>query len=249
MVIQRFHSAGVGRGAQPITGPARRFRPGVLSSVGATVGVVAWGSVGVWRAGHEDNNPWNQTNPIAYGASKGIILGTLAGLFAALVVRRLGRTPLRAAAAAFAGGLLGGALLGTLRGLRGPPDPILYFMDPMPDEQWYWSLMLQHWAARTILPAVACAVALAVVAWSSSRWLWRPRQIAVSTGLLWLAVSLGMFVLPSVIAYDGTIEGNGEHVNESAIAALTAWLMALIALIVGVVRVAFGLSPRRRGRG
>ncbi|GAA2071017.1 hypothetical protein GCM10009780_02640 [Actinomadura alba] len=221
----------------------RWIRPRGLSSVGAAVGAVAWGCVGVWRAGHEDNLPWNQTNPIAYGASKGIILGALAGLFATLFVRWFGRTPLWAAVGAFVGGLLGGALLGTWRGLRGPPDPILYYMDPMPAEQWYWSLMLQHWAARTILPAAACAMALAIVAWSRSRWSWRPRPIAVSTGLLWLAVSLGMFVLPSVIAYEGTIEGNGEHVNESAIAAFTAWLMALIALIVGVVRVAFGLSP------
>lgn len=116
-----------------------------LLCVGIAVGIVSWGAVGAWTAITVGNYPWNKWIPFAYGATKGVLLGLLAAAGALAVLRTGRRLPV------FVLAFVGGGLLGTVRDLLGPPAPMLYFLDPLPAERWYWTTML--------LPTIAAALA------------------------------------------------------------------------------------------
>lgn len=214
----------------------RRLWPGDLAPVGAVAGAIAWGGAGLWRALHEVHHPWNQTNPIPYGASNGVVFGAFAALVGAVFAGRFGRGPRGTAAAVFAGAVLGGALLAAARNLIGAPAPGRSPAGPGAGG-WYASPAVQQWTVQTVLPAIACAGLLALAVWALTTRLSRLRGLTVWSGLLWVALGLAMLVLPGLVAYDGPVEGNGAHTNEPVIAAMTAWLTGTAVVVVGSVRV------------
>ncbi|MFF4340665.1 hypothetical protein ACFY00_12090 [Kitasatospora sp. NPDC001540] len=226
--------------APPKRGSAGAERsPRVVGVVpwGAAAGALAWGLAGAWRAGHEANYPWNVWTPIGYGAVKGVFLGLLAGWCATLVLRLLedpGRgDPAGPAASgpaatgpAATGALLGGLAPGTVRDFLGEPRPrtLYYFDAPRPAAEWYWTPLLTEWLTQTLLPALGCALLLAAAVRALAR-LSRPRSSN------WVALALtgtGLLVLPAwATAGLPAPEGNGGHVDESAMATMTVWGVAL----------------------
>ncbi|MGW1843121.1 hypothetical protein [Streptomyces sp. NPDC001966] len=173
---------------------------------GVAAGAVAWCLAGSWRAAHTQNYPWNVWIPVGYGAVKGVLLGLLAGWCAVLVLRVVpvdrwrasggggdGGAMARYAGLVFAGGLLGGLVPGTVRDFLGEPQPrtMYYFDGPRPESEWYWRPLLSEWLTFTVLPALGCAVLLAVGALVSARCSYRERfgwavPALVGAGLLFL---------------------------------------------------------------
>ncbi|MFD7190207.1 hypothetical protein [Streptomyces sp. NPDC059914] len=212
---------------------------------GVAAGALVWCLVGMWRAARLENYPWSAWTPVGYGAVKGVFLGLLAGC-AAVVAVRIGRAdggrPGRFAGLVFGGGLVGGVVPGTLRDFLGEPRPrTLYYYDgPRPAAEWYWRPLLSEWWGYTVLPALGCAVLLAVGALVAVR---SARRESVGWVLLAL-VGVGLLVLPEW-AGGGAPEpvGQGGHVNESAGAAIVVLATGFgLLLTAGVVR------SVRRGR-
>lgn len=208
-------------------GSGRRWVVGVVPW-GVAAGAVAWCLAGSWRAAHTQNYPWNVWIPVGYGAVKGVFLGLLAGWCAVVVLRVVpvdrwraggGGAMARYAGLVFAGGLLGGLVPGTVRDFLGEPQPrtMYYFDGPRPESEWYWRPLLSEWLTYTVLPALGCAVLLAVGALVSARCSYRERFGWAVPAL----VGVGLLFLPDWAA-SGAPEpvGNGDHVNESAGAGL-----------------------------
>ncbi|MGY0062432.1 hypothetical protein ACWY4P_38875 [Streptomyces sp. LZ34] len=217
-----------------------RKRPAGVVPLAVAAGAVAWGLAGSRRAEHMRNYPWNVWTPIGYGSAKGVVLGLLAGWCAVWLLRlgaastRPGGARARVAGLAFTGGLLGGITPGTIRDFTGPPQPrtLYYFDEPRPDAEWYWQPLLSEWLTYTVLPALACALALtAAVLWSAHQ----PRRSGAGWAVL-TALGAGLLLLPHyATAGLPAPEGNGDHVNESAIASLAVWGTGLGVLLSAVV--------------
>ncbi|WP_406501704.1 hypothetical protein OHA04_30210 [Streptomyces sp. NBC_01590] len=240
-------AAGQGAGG---SGGGRRWVVGV-APWGVTAGAVAWCLAGSWRAAHTQNYPWNVWIPVGYGAVKGVFLGLLAGWCAVVVLRFVpvdrwragGGAAARFAGLVFAGGLLGGLVPGTLRDFLGEPQPRTqyYFDGPRPESEWYWRPLLSEWLTYTVLPALGCAVLLAVGALVSARCSRRERFGWVVPAL----VGAGLLFLPDWAA-SGAPEpvGSGDHVNESAGAGLVV-LATGLGLLVSAWVVRSGRGSRR----
>ncbi|WP_405711637.1 MULTISPECIES: hypothetical protein [unclassified Streptomyces] len=240
-------AAGQGAGG---SGGGRRWVVGV-APWGVAAGAVAWCLAGSWRAAHTQNYPWNVWIPVGYGAVKGVFLGLLAGWCAVVVLRFVpvdrwragGGAAARFAGLVFAGGLLGGLVPGTLRDFLGEPQPRTqyYFDGPRPESEWYWRPLLSEWLTYTVLPALGCAVLLAVGALVSARCSRRERFGWVVPAL----VGAGLLFLPDWAA-SGAPEpvGSGDHVNESAGAGLVV-LATGLGLLVSAWVVRSGRGSRR----
>ncbi|MES4906785.1 MULTISPECIES: hypothetical protein [unclassified Streptomyces] len=216
-----------------------RKHPAGVVPWAVAAGAVAWGLAGSWRAEHMRNYPWNVWTPIGYGAAKGVALGLLAG-WCAVWFLRLGKTSepgvsrARAAGLAFTGGLLAGITPGTIRDFTGPPQPrtLYYFDEPRPDAEWYWHPLLSEWLTYTVLPALGCALAVTAAALLSAR---ASRHATLGWAVL-AALGVGLLLLPHyATAGLPPAEGNGDHVNESPIAAMTVWATGLGVLLSAVV--------------
>ncbi|MGI5489383.1 hypothetical protein [Microtetraspora malaysiensis] len=206
--------------------------------VGIAVGVVAWGAIGAWTAITVGNYPWNKWIPFANGASKGVILGLLAATASLIVSVRGFRTGWRWPV--FITAFIGGSLLGTVQDLLGAPAPAVYFAEPLPDERWYGTTMLLHWAGKVALPAVVCAVALTLLTARPYRW---GQSVASSATLLFAGIAL--LLLPEIAsALAPDIQGNGQHVNEGPWASIRCWIVAIPVLMAGLVRLALCLVGR-----
>ncbi|KAK1178645.1 hypothetical protein B7755_011170 [Streptomyces sp. NBS 14/10] len=213
-------------------------RPAGVVPWAVAAGTLAWGLAGNWRAEHMRNYPWNVWTPIGYGAAKGVVLGLLAG-WCAVWFLRLGRSQpggsrVRTASLAFTGGLLAGITPGTIRDFTGPPQPrtLYYFDEPRPDAEWYWQPLLSEWLTYTVLPALGCALALTAAALLTAR---PSRRDTVGWAVL-AVVGVGLLLLPHyATAGLPQAEGNGQHVNESATAAMTVWGTGLAVLVGSVV--------------
>ncbi|SFX02873.1 hypothetical protein SAMN02787144_1001215 [Streptomyces atratus] len=229
----------------------RRWVVGVVPW-GVAAGAVAWCLVGSWRAARLENYPWNVWTPIGYGAVKGVFLGLLAGWCAVVVLRvvpvawwreRGGVAVVRFAGLVLSGGLLGGLVPGTVRDFMGEPQPrtLYYFDGPRPESEWYWRPLLSEWLMCTVLPALGCAVLLAVGALVSVRSS-RPERFGWAVPAL---VGVGLLFLPDWAA-SGAPEpvGNGDHVNESASAGLVV-LATGLGLLVSAWVVWWRRRPRR----
>ncbi|MCK2214800.1 hypothetical protein MF672_013500 [Actinomadura sp. ATCC 31491] len=202
-----------------------------LLCAGVAAGALAWGAVGAWTAATVRNYPWNAWIPFADGTAKGVVLGLLATT-AALAVLPPANLSATRRWAVLAGAFVGGSLLGTARDLNGPPDPVLYFAEPLPDERWYGTTMLLHWAGKVAAPAACCAVVLTLLAARP----YRPRQsFAASLALLLAGVAL--LLLPVIAgALAPEVQGNGRHVNEGPLAGLRCWAVGVPVLLAGLIR-------------
>ncbi|NRQ36303.1 hypothetical protein HII36_31380 [Nonomuraea sp. NN258] len=198
--------------------------------VGIAVGVVAWGAIGAWTAITVGNYPWNQWIPFANGASKGAFLGLFAALISLIALAPGFRNGWRWAV--FIAAFIGGSLWGTVKDLQGAPAPVLYFAEPLSDEQWYGTTMLLHWAGKIALPAVVCAAILTLLAARPYR---SGQSIAAAAALLCAGVALLLLpVIASAIAPEA--QGNGQHTNEGFLAGLRCWAVGIPVLLTGLVR-------------
>jgi len=112
------------------------------------------------------------------------------------------------------------------------PQTLYYFDQPRPDAEWYWRPMLSEWLTYTVLPALGCALVLAVGVLVSVRSSQRG-----SVGWAALAVvGVGLLLLP-FLATAGlpAPEGNGRDVNESAWACIVVWAAGLSVLVSSMV--------------
>ncbi|MEU5640710.1 hypothetical protein [Streptomyces milbemycinicus] len=217
-----------------------RKRPAGVVPWAVAAGTLAWGLAGSWRAEHMRNYPWNVWTPIGYGAAKGVVLGLLAG-WCAVWFLRLGKTSpqpgdsrARMAGLAFTGGLLAAIAPGTIRDFTGPPQPrtLYYFDEPRPDADWYWQPLLSEWLTYTVLPALGCALALTAAVLLAAR---SSRRDTLGWAVL-AVVGVGLLLLPHyATAGLPQAEGNGDHVNESATAAMAVWGTGLVVLIGSLV--------------
>ncbi|GAA0674783.1 hypothetical protein GCM10010193_29690 [Kitasatospora atroaurantiaca] len=140
---------------------------------------------------------------------------------------------------------MGGLAPGTVRDFMGTPKPqTLYYCDqPRPETEWYWRPLLSEWLTYTVLPALGCALVLAVGALVSVR---SSRRGRVGWAVL-AVVGVGLLLLP----YFATAglpapEGNGRHVNESAWACIVVWaagLGVLVSSTVSLVRLKRSACP------
>ncbi|MGW4421722.1 hypothetical protein [Streptosporangium sp. NPDC004631] len=199
-------------------------------SLGIAIGIVTWGAVGAWTALTVENYPWNQWVPFAYGASKGVVLGMLAAVGATIVLNGRHRNGWRWAV--FVSALIGGSFMDTLRDLAGPPARALYFEPRIPDERWYWTTMLSHWTGKVILPAIVCAIALALLVARPYR-----KQQSILIGAALTLGSIALLLLPvicSVLAPE--IQGSGGHTDWSFSAFARCWGLGIPLLIIGMLR-------------
>lgn len=200
-------------------------------------GMLGWGTVGLYRSLTEDTYPWNVWVPFDEGITKGAVIGLFAGVVAVLG-RRLGpRGPRALGAYAFAGAVFPG----TVAALLGAPQPALYFLEPMPDAQWYGTTMVAYWAVRTLAPALGCALVVAALAW-----LTRPGNgpSRVTSGAL-IAASFALLRI-AYLPIPELPQGSGEHVNEGAIAILGILTVATACFWSGVVRLLLAWRRDRR---
>lgn len=212
-----------------------RYRIGNLLAVGIAAGVVAWGAVGVWTAATVGNYPWNQWIPFTNGLSKGVFLGLMAAFAAVIPIARGSRLWL-----VFAAAFAGGGYYGTYRDLHGPPSPILYFEDPMPDAEWFGTTQLVHWATKEAPPALLCAAAITLFAAFAHR-----SAHAVVAGVLLVAVGFVLLGVPDLCArLAPDVQGNGQHVNAGAWAIIRCWAIGLPVLAAGVKRLRSAFSRR-----
>ncbi|MGW6918219.1 hypothetical protein ACWGB8_31060 [Kitasatospora sp. NPDC054939] len=202
---------------------------GGLLPFGMCTGAYAWGVIGAARAATEPHYPWNAWTPLAYGVAKGVLIGLLAALCAGLARSLTDDRP----AAVFAAALLGGTWCGTVSDLQGAPAPLLYYMDPMPDEQWYGRPLLVEWSTRTLLPAAGCALVLLTVAMADRAR--QPGGLRPVGAVLLSALAAALLVLPGYAAAGlPEPEGNGDHVNEGGVAGLTVGLLGLLVAVPAV---------------
>ncbi|MGW4890788.1 hypothetical protein ACWEQL_00750 [Kitasatospora sp. NPDC004240] len=205
---------------------------GGLLPFGMWAGAGCWGLIGAWRAATEDNYAWNLCVPIAYGLVKGLLIGALAAALAGLAWHRAGARP----GPVLAGALFGGAWCGTVADLRGAPQPLLYYLPPMADEQWYGRPLLIEWTTRTLLPALCCAVVLLLV--TSADRPGRPVRLRDLDTVLLSALGPALLAFPG-FAGDGLPEpeGNGDHLNEGVGPILLLWLLGLPVTVLAVGRI------------
>ncbi|WP_062438925.1 hypothetical protein [Herbidospora daliensis] len=206
-----------------------RNRIGNLFATGIAAGVVAWGAVGAWTALTVDNYPWNQWIPFTNGLTKGVVLGMFAAGAAVIAAA------LRAGTwGVFLTAFTGGVWRGTYKDLKGAPDAILYFEDPMPDSEWFGTTMLVHWVTKEVSPALVCAGAITLLAVRAHR-----RTQTIGAGAV-LVLTVVVLCLAPVVASDlaPPVQGNGQHVNQGAVAAFRCWLIALPLLVAGARRLA-----------
>ncbi|MBX6384146.1 MAG: hypothetical protein IRZ07_14440 [Microbispora sp.] len=222
---------------------SRRVRD--LLAAGIAIGILIWGVVGAWVAATVNNFPSNVWVPIAYGASKGVFLGLLAGIGAAAGLTSWARRAPKSIA--FVGALIGGSILGTIKDFNGPPEPLVYFMPPMPDERWYWSTMLIHWSGKVMAPAAVCAVGLVMLVGRLNREPY-PARLSLTTNVMLTLAGLALLLFPEIASsFVPEVQGNGQHVNEGIIAAFYCWAIAIPVITAGTWRTRRLLRRSARG--
>ncbi|MGW0803974.1 hypothetical protein [Nonomuraea sp. NPDC002799] len=98
--------------------------------------------------------------------------------------------------------------------------------------------MLAHWAGKVALPAVVCAAALTLLTARSYR-----RRQSVAAGVTLLFSGIALLLLPVIASYLAPeVQGNGQHVNESAYAGIRCWIIGIPVLTAGMFRFAFLLA-------
>ncbi|MFI6585916.1 hypothetical protein [Embleya sp. NPDC050493] len=139
-----------------------------------------------------------------------------------------------------------GLLPGTYQDLTGPSPPLVYSEDSTPDDQWYWKAFTTEWITGTVLPAFGCALVVAsFVAFSgrSSR-----KRLMSFIGVLVTGVGGVLLILLPALASAGapSPEGNGQHVDESAITAMGVSFIGLCLVLRSVIGLISAVKRRRR---
>ncbi|WP_406300150.1 hypothetical protein OG948_33925 [Embleya sp. NBC_00888] len=214
--------------------------------MGLVSGALAWGMAGIWRSTHESNYPWNVWIPIGYGAVKGVFLGLAMGWCAVLLTRKWGCTQGFMDRRIFAAVFLLGLLPGTYQDLTGSSPRLVYFEDSTPDDRWYWNAFATQWITGTVLPAFGCALVVASFAafsGGSSR-----KRLMSFIGVLVTGVGGVLLIFLPALASAGapSPEGNGQHVDESAITAMGVTLIGLCLVLRSVMGLISAVKRRRR---